>query len=114
MSIAQASGEVAKMGAEGAMGVGQVILGSGIALFGLIAILSVGIGFMNLLPIPVLDGGHLLFYAYEAIARRPVAARVQAVGYRIGLVLLLGLMLFATRNDLQQFQVFKFIGGLLS
>ena len=114
LSIAQASGEVAKMGAEGAMGVGQVILGSGIALFGLIAILSVGIGFMNLLPIPVLDGGHLLFYAYEAIARRPVAARVQAVGYRIGLVLLLGLMLFATRNDLQQFQVFKFIGGLLS
>lgn len=78
------------------------------------AILSIGIGFLNLLPIPVLDGGHLVFYAYEAIARRPVAARVQEAGYRIGLALLVSLMLFATWNDIQKLNVFKFLGGLSS
>ena len=56
-----------------------------VALLSLAAVLSVGIGFMNLLPVPVLDGGHLLFYAYEAVARRPLGARVQAAGYRVGL-----------------------------
>ncbi|MCY1242684.1 Metalloprotease MmpA [compost metagenome] len=78
------------------------------------AILSVGIGFLNLMPIPVLDGGHLLFYAYEAVARRPMAARVQEAGYRVGLALLAGLMLFATWNDLQKLNLFKFLGGLVS
>ena len=91
-----------------------LLLGSGVALLGLTAVLSVGIGFMNLLPVPVLDGGHLVFYAYEAVARRPLAAKVQAAGYRVGLALLLGLMLFATWNDLQQLRVFKFLGGLVS
>jgi regulator of sigma E protease len=75
------------------------------------AIVSIGIGIVNLLPIPVLDGGHLLFYAYEAVARRPVPARVQEVGYRVGLALLVGLMLFATWNDLQKLSLFKFLGG---
>jgi regulator of sigma E protease len=69
---------------------------------------------MNLLPIPVLDGGHLVFYAYEAVVRRPMAAAVQSAGYRVGLALLFGFMLFATWNDLQQLRVFKFIGGLFS
>ncbi len=78
------------------------------------AILSIGIGFLNLLPIPVLDGGHLLFYGYEAVARRPVAAGVQEAGYRVGLALLAGLMLFATWNDLQKLNLFKFLGGLSS
>ncbi|MET4684553.1 M50 family metallopeptidase [Brevundimonas faecalis] len=78
------------------------------------AILSVGIGFLNLLPVPVLDGGHLMFYAYEAVARRPVAARVQEAGYRVGLALLASLMLFATWNDLQKLNLFKFLGGLVS
>ncbi|MDO8379689.1 RIP metalloprotease [Phenylobacterium sp.] len=114
LRIAQASGQVAEAGAEGAKGLASQILGSGVALLGLAAVLSVGIGFMNLLPVPVLDGGHLLFYAYEAVARRPLAAKVQAVGYRVGLALLLGLMLFATWNDLQQLRVFKILGGLLS
>ena len=91
-----------------------VILGSGVNLLQLAAFVSVSIGFMNLLPIPVLDGGHLLFYAYEAVARRPLAARVQAAGYRVGLALLLGLMLFATWNDLQQLRVFKILGGVFS
>jgi regulator of sigma E protease len=80
----------------------------------LIANISVGIGFLNLLPIPVLDGGHLVFYAYEAVARRPLTARVQAAGFRVGLALVLGLMLFATWNDLQRLNVLKFFGALFS
>jgi regulator of sigma E protease len=91
-----------------------MVLGAMVALLSLTAVLSVSIGFMNLLPVPVLDGGHLLFYAYEAVARRPLAARVQAAGYRVGLALLLGFMLFATWNDLQHLQVFHFLGGLFS
>lgn len=78
------------------------------------AILSIGIGFLNLLPIPVLDGGHLVFYAYEAVAKKPVAAAVQEAGYRVGLALLAGLMLFATWNDLQKLNLFQFLGGLVS
>ena len=78
------------------------------------AILSVGIGFLNLLPVPVLDGGHLMFYAYEAVARRPVAAGVQEAGYRVGLAVLASLMLFATWTDLQKLNLFKFLGGLVS
>lgn len=114
LGIARISGKVAQVGAEGAPDIGGMILGSGINLLQLAAFVSVSIGFMNLLPVPVLDGGHLLFYAYEAVARRPLAAKVQAAGYRVGLALLLGLMLFATWNDLQQLRVFKILGGVLS
>lgn len=114
LGIARISGKVAQAGAEGAPDVAGMILGSSVNLLQLAAFVSVSIGFMNLLPIPVLDGGHLLFYAYEAVARRPLASRVQAAGYRVGLALLLGLMLFATWNDLQQLRVFKILGGVFS
>jgi regulator of sigma E protease len=80
----------------------------------LAALLSTSIGLVNLLPIPVLDGGHLLFYAYEAVARRPLPAAAQAAGYRVGLALLIGLMLFTTWHDLQRMQVFHFFGTLFS
>jgi regulator of sigma E protease len=66
----------------------------------LAASLSVGIGFLNLLPIPLLDGGHLLFYAIEAVRGKPLTERVQEIGFRIGLALVLTLMVFATFNDL--------------
>ena len=65
----------------------------------LTAILSVSIGLLNLFPIPILDGGHLVFYAYEAVFGKPVNARVQEVAFRIGFILLIGLMIFATNND---------------
>jgi regulator of sigma E protease len=84
------------------------------SLLQLMAGISVAVGFLNLLPIPVLDGGHLLFYGYEAVARKPLRARVQEVGYQVGLALLFGLVLFATWNDLQRYHVFKFLGGLVS
>jgi regulator of sigma E protease len=114
IGIAAATGKVAALGAAGATSLGGVIAGVGINLLQVAALISVSLGFMNLIPLPVLDGGHLLFCAYEAVARRPLAAKVQAAGYRLGLALVLGLMLFATWNDLQRLRVLKLLGGLFS
>jgi len=86
IKIAQVSGQVAQLGFA--------------ALIGLTALLSVSIGLLNLFPIPILDGGHLLFYAFEAVRGRPLSARTQEIGFRIGLVLIIMLMIFVTRNDL--------------
>lgn len=63
-------------------------------------LLSLNLGLINLFPIPVLDGGHLLFYGIEAIRGRPLGERAQEYGFRIGLFLVLALMVFATRNDI--------------
>jgi len=71
-----------------------------VALIALAAGLSVSIGFVNLLPIPLLDGGHLLFFAIEAIRRRPLGDRAQEVGFRLGFVVVLGLILFVLALDL--------------
>jgi len=92
----------------------NVVFAIAVELANLAAFLSIGIGLVNLLPIPVLDGGHLLFYAYEAVARRPLPAQAQAAGYRVGLALLVGLMLFSAWNDLQRMQLFHFLGALFS
>jgi regulator of sigma E protease len=114
IGMAQLSGDVAKKVATVSTDAGSYAANTALTLLDLVANISVGIGFLNLLPIPMLDGGHLLFYAYEAVARRPLAAKVQAAGYRVGLALVLGLMLFATWNDLQRLRVFNFLGGLFS
>ncbi len=66
----------------------------------LAAFISVSVGLINLFPIPLLDGGHLMFYAIEAVRGRPLDERVQEIGFRIGLAVVLSLMLFATFNDL--------------
>ncbi|MEO3385914.1 RIP metalloprotease RseP [Mesorhizobium sp. CAU 1741] len=84
--IAEMSGQAAALGFEW--------------LVQLVALLSVGIGFLNLLPIPPLDGGHLVFYGLEAAMRRPVSERIMEFVYRIGLILVLGFMLFVFWNDL--------------
>jgi len=87
LRIAQISGQVASIG--------------GLAgLIQLAAILSISIGLLNLFPIPLLDGGHLLFYAVEAVRGRPLSERAQEMGFRIGLGLVLMLMVFATYNDI--------------
>jgi regulator of sigma E protease len=114
LGIADVTKNVTKMGVQGADGLPEMLAGAGLNLVQLAALISVSIGFMNLLPVPVLDGGHLMFYAYEAVTRRPLAAKVQATGYRVGLALVLGLMLFATWNDLQRLRVFNLFGGLFS
>lgn len=67
-----------------------------------IAIISINIGLMNLFPIPILDGGHLLFYGIEAARGRPLSERTLEIGFRIGFALVIMLMIFATRNDLVQ------------
>lgn len=84
--IAQVSGEVASAGF--------------VALIHLTAILSISIGLLNLFPIPLLDGGHLLFYGIETIRGRPLSERAQEVGFRIGLAIVVMLMIFATFNDI--------------
>lgn len=65
-----------------------------------IAFISANIGFLNLLPIPVLDGGHLMFYAYEAIRRKPASERMQQMGFQVGLALLMMLVVFVNFNDI--------------
>ncbi|MFC4173364.1 RIP metalloprotease RseP [Microvirga sp. GCM10011540] len=70
------------------------------SLVSLIGFMSVSIGLINLFPIPLLDGGHLLFYAIEAIRGRPLSERAQEIGFRIGFAIVAMLMLFATWNDL--------------
>ncbi len=66
----------------------------------LTAVLSVSIGLLNLFPVPLLDGGHLLFYAIEAARGKPLSERAQEVGFRIGFALVVMLMIFATYNDI--------------
>ncbi|MGH6978045.1 MAG: M50 family metallopeptidase, partial [Brevundimonas sp.] len=112
VGIAKAAGGITQQAAAaGGDNLGDQARSVALTLVYFGAIVSIGMGFLNLLPIPVLDGGHLLFYGYEAVARRPVPARAQEFGYRVGLVLLVGLMLFATWNDLQKLSLFKFLGG---
>jgi regulator of sigma E protease len=79
---------------------GQVASVSWVALIHMAAVLSVSIGLLNLFPIPLLDGGHLLFYSIEAMRGRPLSERAQEVGFRIGFAIVLMLMIFATFNDI--------------
>jgi len=79
---------------------GQVATAGFVALINLAAVLSVSIGLLNLFPIPLLDGGHLLFYAIEAARGRPLSERAQEYGFRVGLAVVLLLMIFATFNDI--------------
>lgn len=77
-------------------------------------VLSINLGLINLFPVPMLDGGHLLFYGIEALRGRPLGARAQDVGIRIGVGMVLALMVFATWNDLVQLRVVDFIVGLVT
>ena len=89
LRIAQMSGEVAQSGA--------------VPLLWFMAVLSINLGLINLFPVPVLDGGHLLFYAAEAVRGKPLGQRAQEYGFRIGLAMVLTLMVFATWNDIVHF-----------
>jgi regulator of sigma E protease len=83
------------------------------ALVSFMAILSVNLALINLFPIPVLDGGHLMFYAAEAIRGRPLPAKAQEIGFRAGFALLITLFVFATWNDLANLGVVRWAAGLL-
>lgn len=99
LKIAQFSGQQATLGAT--------------ALIEFMAMISINLGFINLLPIPLLDGGHLFFYAVEAVRRRPLNPVIQEWAFRSGMALLLGLMLFVTLNDLMSFGLWDHLAGLI-
>ncbi|MBX3595187.1 M50 family metallopeptidase [Sphingomonas sp.] len=99
LRIAQVSGDVFALGPA--------------AFVMLIAFVSINLGFINLLPVPVLDGGHLLFYAVEAVRRKPVGPDVMEWAFRGGMVAILALMLLVTFNDLGAFGVWRNLAGLI-
>lgn len=99
IKIAQYSGQQATLGLA--------------ALVEFMAVISINLGFINLLPIPLLDGGHLLFYVVEAVRRRPLNPVVQEWAFRSGLALLLGAMLFVTFNDIASFGFLDHLAGLI-
>ncbi len=88
ITIAKVAGEYAKSGFE--------------AYVGFLALLSISLGVLNLLPIPVLDGGHLLFYSIELIKGSPVSERIQMWGYQVGFSIIMGVMLLALYNDISR------------
>ncbi|MFP6773230.1 MAG: RIP metalloprotease RseP [Alphaproteobacteria bacterium] len=100
LRIAHASGQAAQLGVE--------------SLIMLSILLSLNLGMVNLFPIPILDGGHLLFYGFEAVMRRPLTERTQEFAFRVGLALVLTLTVFVTWNDLIQLRFIEFVAGLLS
>ncbi|WP_209442108.1 RIP metalloprotease RseP [Neoroseomonas oryzicola] len=99
LRIAQLSGEVADLGL--------------LPLLTFIALLSVNLALINLFPIPILDGGHLVFYAAEALRGRPLTQRAQEYAFRGGFALLLTLMLLATWNDLTHLGIVRWVAGLI-
>lgn len=99
LRIAQLSGQVAQLGIA--------------SLISFIGVLSVNLGLINLFPIPVLDGGHLLFYFAEAIRGRPLPPRALEYGFRAGLAVLAGLFVFSTWNDLTHLGLFRWVAGLI-
>ena len=85
---------------------GQVAQHGLIAFLSIMAYISISLGFINLFPIPMLDGGHLMFYAFEKILGKPLTQRTQEGFFRIGLFLLISLMFFTTFNDLKDLGLF--------
>ena len=100
LGIAKMSGQVAEIGI--------------IQTVGFMALLSINLGLINLFPIPILDGGHLLFYAFEAVRGKPLTERIQEYGFRIGLALVMTLIVAVTWNDLVQLRIFDFFVNLVS
>lgn len=100
LKIAQFSGQQASMGA--------------VSFIAFMALISINLGLVNLFPIPMLDGGHLMFYGMEAIRGKPVSLRVQEFSMIVGMTLVIGLMIFLTWNDLNSFNVMESINRLFS
>ena len=99
LKIAKFSGEQASLGL--------------LAFLWFVAVISINLGFINLLPIPMLDGGHLLLYAIEGVRRKPLRPEAQEWAFRTGLAALLALMIFVTMNDLASFGLWSKLGGLI-
>jgi len=98
--IAQLSGDTSRIGF--------------VPFISFMALLSINLGLINLFPVPMLDGGHLLYYGIEAVRGKPLGERAQEIGFRIGLAVVLALMLFVTFNDLVNLPVFDFVKKLIT
>jgi regulator of sigma E protease len=115
LGIGQVAGKVTQNSIDGAgpnASAGKVAESVFLGLVQLMAVLSISIGFMNLLPLPVLDGGHLVFYAAEALRGKPVPEKVQAISFRVGLACILSLFVFATFQDLDRVGLFHLLKGV--
>lgn len=99
LKIAQVAGQQATLGL--------------VSFVSLVALLSINLGFINLLPVPMLDGGHLLFYGIEAVRRKPVGPQAQDWAFRGGLAFILALLIFTTVNDLGSFGLWERLGRLI-
>ena len=100
IGIAQMSGQAAQMGFETSLS--------------LMVVISISLGLINLFPIPVLDGGHLAFYIYEALRGKPLGEKAQEVAFKAGLALVMSLMLYALWNDLVHLNVFEYLNQVFS
>lgn len=104
-------------GLSGPLGIakvtGEVARGDLAMFFWFMAFLSINLGLINLFPVPVLDGGHLLFYFIEAIRGKPLSEKTQEIGFSIGFALILVLMLFSTWNDLVRLEVVQYMRNLI-
>jgi regulator of sigma E protease len=107
-SVKEMSGVVGMAGVSGE----QLSLGFAPFIW-LVAFISINLGFINLLPVPMLDGGHLLFYAIEAVRRRPVTPQIQEWAFRGGLVAILALFVVVTFNDLDKVGLWQHLRGLI-
>ncbi len=112
------TGQISAKGLAGPIGIakitGEYATADFATFFWFMAFISMNLGLINLFPIPMLDGGHLLFYCIEAVRGRPLSERAQEYGFRIGFLIVLSLMLFATWNDLVNLQVFQKITSWFS
>lgn len=90
---------------------GHMAMAGLVSVVWFMAVLSVNLGLINLFPVPMLDGGHLLFYAVEAVRGRPLGERAQEIGFRIGLALVLTLFVFVTWNDLVRLEFLSILHG---
>lgn len=114
IGIMKVSGTVAKSSYNSGQTIWTKLGNLAVGLLAWAATLSVAVGIVNLLPVPILDGGHLMFYAAEVVRGRPLSARAQELGMRAGFALILSLFLFATWNDLQPLKVLEYLAGMLS
>jgi regulator of sigma E protease len=106
LGILKMSGDAAKRGED--------LTDKALSLFNFMIFVSISLGLINLFPVPMLDGGHLAFYLYEAVRGKPASAKAMEFSFRIGLSLVLMLMVFATWNDINKPWVKDFFTGLFS
>ncbi len=114
LGMTKAAGDMTVAIAAQQVSVHERLIEWGLNELQLLAVISIGVGFLNLLPVPALDGGHLAFYAIQSVTKKTIPAGIQNAAFRIAIVLVLGLMLFAAWNDLNHFGLSRLVSGWFS